>query len=174
MLKPRRGNKRNLSVFVPVCCLVAKLCLTLCDPMDCSPPGSSAHGISRKNTGVGCHFLLSEIFPTQGLSPCLLCWQAHSSLLSHQGSPLVPICFSVAQLCLTLCDPMDWSMPAFLIQLMTLSRQVYRSGLPFPSPVDHILSELSTMTHPSWVALHGMAHSFIELFMPLHHKTVSR
>ena len=25
-----------------------------------------------------------------------------------------------------------------------------------PSPVDHILSELSTMTHPSWVALHGM------------------
>jgi len=34
---------------------------------------------------------------------------------------------------------------------------------PFPSPVDHILSELSTMTHSSWVALHGMAHSFIEL-----------
>ena len=26
-------------------CLVAKLCLTLCDPMDCSPPGSSVHGI---------------------------------------------------------------------------------------------------------------------------------
>ena len=36
-------------------------------------------------------------------------------------------------------------------------------GFPFPSPVDHILSELSTMTHLSWVALHGMAHSFIEL-----------
>ena len=44
-----------------------------------------------------------------------------------------------------------------------LSRQEYWSGLPFPSPVDHILSEVSTMTHPSWVALHGMAHSFIEL-----------
>ena len=26
-------------------------------------------------------------------------------------------------------------------------------GLPFPSPVDHVLSELSTMNHPSWVAL---------------------
>ena len=36
-------------------------------------------------------------------------------------------------------------------------------GLPFPSPVDHIFSELSTMTRLSWVALHGMAHSFIEL-----------
>ena len=32
-----------------------------------------------------------------------------------------------------------------------------------PSPVGHILSELSTMTRPSWVALRGMAHSFIEL-----------
>ena len=29
--------------------------------------------------------------------------------------------------------------------------------------MDHILSELSTMTHPTWVALQGMAHSFIEL-----------
>ena len=28
-------------------CLVAKSCLTLCNPMDCSPPGSSAHGISQ-------------------------------------------------------------------------------------------------------------------------------
>ena len=37
------------------------------------------------------------------------------------------------------------------------------SGLPFPSPVDHVFSELSTMTVPSWVALHGMTHSFIEL-----------
>ena len=28
--------------------------------------------------------------------------------------------------------------------------------------MDHVLSELSTMTCPSWVALHGMAHSLIE------------
>ena len=28
-------------------CLVTKLCLTLCGPMDCSPPGSSVHGISQ-------------------------------------------------------------------------------------------------------------------------------
>ena len=35
--------------------------------------------------------------------------------------------------------------------------------------MDHILSELSAMTHLSWVALHGMAHSFIELHKPLHH-----
>ena len=46
---------------------------------------------------------------------------------------------------------------------MGFSRPEYWSGLPVPSPVDHILTELSTMTCPSWVALHGMAHSFIEL-----------
>ena len=49
------------------------------------------------------------------------------------------------------------------ILLMGLSRQEYWGGFPFPSPVDHILSELSTMTRLSWVALHGLAHSFIEL-----------
>ena len=42
-------------------------------------------------------------------------------------------------------------------------RQEYWSGFPFPSPVDHVLSELSTITCPSWVVLHGMAHSFTEL-----------
>ena len=35
-------------------CLVAQSCLTLCDPVDCSPPGSSVHGdFPGKNTGVG-------------------------------------------------------------------------------------------------------------------------
>ena len=38
-----------------------------------------------------------------------------------------------------------------------------RIGLSFPSPVDHILSDLFTMTRLSWVALHGMAHCFTEL-----------
>ena len=51
----------------------------------------------------------------------------------------------------------------FFIVFMRFSRQEYWSGLPFPSPVDHILSELSPMTRLSWVALHGMAHSFIKL-----------
>ena len=45
---------------------------------------------------------------------------------------------------------------------MGLSRQEYSSGLPFPSPVGHILSDLSTMTHLSWVAPRAWL-SFIEL-----------
>ena len=45
-------------------------------------------------------------------------------------------------------------------------------GLPFPSPVGHVLSELFTMTRGSWVALHRMAHSFTELCQPLCHNEV--
>ena len=73
------------------CCLVAKLCLTLCDPVNSSsPPGSSVHGDSPgKNTGVGCHVLLQGIFPTQGPNPHLLHWQVDSLPLSHLGSLLL-------------------------------------------------------------------------------------
>ena len=48
---------------------VAQSSLTLCDPMDCSLPGSSVHrDFPGKSTGVGCHFLLQGIVPTQGLN----------------------------------------------------------------------------------------------------------
>ena len=43
-----------------------------------------------KNTGVGCHFLLHGIFPTQGSNLCLLCllhWQVDSLLLVPPGKP---------------------------------------------------------------------------------------
>ena len=52
--------------------LRAQSCLTLCDPLDCIPPGSSVHGILQIKAGVGCHSLLQGIFPTQGSSPHLL------------------------------------------------------------------------------------------------------
>ena len=48
------------------------------------------------------------------------------------------------------------------ILFMGFSRQEYWSGLPFPSPVDLILSDLSTMTCPSWVAPWAWL-SFIEI-----------
>ena len=45
-------------------------------------------GLPSKNTGVGCHFLLQGIIPTQGSTSCLLHllhWQADSLPLSHPG-----------------------------------------------------------------------------------------
>ena len=69
----------------PCVCLVAQLCPTLCDPMDCSLPGFSVHGdFPGKNTRVGCHAFLQEIFPTQGLNPGLPHYRQSLYCLSHQ------------------------------------------------------------------------------------------
>ena len=50
---------------------------SVCDPMDCSPPGSSVHGISQARILVWVAIFLGrshfqEIFPMQGLNLCLL------------------------------------------------------------------------------------------------------
>ena len=42
-----------------------------------------------KNTGVGCHFILQGIFPTQGLNPGLLHCRRILYRLSYQGSPFL-------------------------------------------------------------------------------------
>ena len=70
-----------------VCELVARLCQALWDPMDCSAPGSSVHGIlqARILVWVASHSLLQGIFLTQGSKLGLLhCWQSLYHL-SHQG-----------------------------------------------------------------------------------------
>ena len=53
--------------------------------MDCSPPGSSVHGILPKIAGVGSHSLLPGVFPTEGLNPGLLHCRRILYHLSHQG-----------------------------------------------------------------------------------------
>ena len=76
---------------VPRCirCVHDQSCLTLFDPVDCSPPGSAVHGTLQARI-LGYHFLPQGIFPTQGWNPHLLYllhWQADSSLLRHLVSP---------------------------------------------------------------------------------------
>ena len=55
---------------------------------------------------------------------------------------------------------------------MGFSRQEHGRGLPFPYPVDPFFSEVSTMTHLSWVALYGLAHSFTELHKAVIHAII--
>ena len=73
-----------------------RLCPTLCNQMDCSPPGSSVLGILQaRMLEWGCHALLQEIFPTQGSNPHLLCllhWQAGSLPLAPPGKPKIRYC----------------------------------------------------------------------------------
>ena len=91
-------SKFNLALYIKkinvihhaYACLVTQLGPTLCDPMDCTPLGSSVHGDSPgKNTGVGCHALLQGIFPTQELNPGLPHCRWILYHLSHQGSPRI-------------------------------------------------------------------------------------
>ena len=65
--------------------MYAQSCPTLCNPVDCSLPGSFVHGISQQDPGEGCHLLLQRILPTQGPNglPQLLQRQSGSLPLSH-------------------------------------------------------------------------------------------
>ena len=97
--------------------------------MNCSPPGSSVHGILRpwdppgKNNGLGCNFFFQDIFPIQGSNQHLLyCRQ----MLRHLMKTF-PVCVSlvqfssVAQSCLTLCKPIDCRTPASLFNVNSRS-----------------------------------------------------
>ena len=112
-------------------------CPTPCEPMDCGLPGSSIQwDFPGKSIGVGCHFLLQGIFLTQGLNPDHRHCRQMILPSEPQGKPFWRVSSSVTfssvtQLCLTLCDPMDYSTTGF--------------------PVLHHLPEL-TQTHIRWVS----------------------
>ena len=88
-LEKRITKDRKACVCVCMCGHVQSR-LTFCDPMDCSPPGSSVHEIFQARILVGCQFLFQGIFLTQGSNLCflpLLHWQADSLPLYHLRSP---------------------------------------------------------------------------------------
>ena len=85
----------------------AKSCLTLCNPMDCSPPDLSFRGFSRPEFfRSGLPFFTPGDLPNSGVLPHCK-WILHQ--LSHQGSPGIRggSESEVAQSCPTLCDPVD-------------------------------------------------------------------
>ena len=99
-----KGNKQNggeyiwgclykLYIYICTAHLLSWVWLLAASPMDCSRPASSVHGIfPGKNTGMGCHFFLQGIFPTQGSNLHLLCllhWQAGSLPLAPLGKPYI-------------------------------------------------------------------------------------
>ena len=79
----------KMSPWHAVLCLVAQLCPTLCDPVDCSPLGSSVHGDSPgRKTGVSSLSASLEDLPDPGIelgSPAL---QADSLPAELPGKPL--------------------------------------------------------------------------------------
>ena len=70
-----------------VCVLVAQSCPTLCDPMDCSPLGSSVHGIFQARIMEWVAISFFRDLPNSGIILASPESQADSLPLSHHGSP---------------------------------------------------------------------------------------
>ena len=83
---PRRKESLN-----PSCCLVAQYYSTLPDPMDCSPPGSSVHGISQarmQEYWSGLPFPSPGDLPNPKIQPASPALAGRFFYLSHQGSQI--------------------------------------------------------------------------------------
>ena len=97
MLQLRPGTAKQVYICVCMCAKLLQSCLTLCDPMDCSPTDSSVHGILQARILEWLPFPPPgdlRIFPTQGLNPWLLCllhWQASSLPIVPPGKPYIYI-----------------------------------------------------------------------------------
>ena len=75
-----------VSVVCILLCMYARSCPTFCDPMGCSQPGSSVHGISQARIWSGLLFPSPKDLPILGTKLMSLTWQADSLPLSHQGN----------------------------------------------------------------------------------------
>ena len=75
---------KQLAYFL---CVPAQSCLTLCDPTDCSQPGSSVHGVSQARVLEWGAISYSRDLPNPGIKPASLSspWQADSLPLYHPG-----------------------------------------------------------------------------------------
>ena len=88
--------------------LVAPLCSALWDPLDCSPPGSSIHGILQARTLEWVAIAFSRDLPDPGTKPGSPALQADH--LHHQGSPCTYFCAHVA-VCIHKSLPSGASLP---------------------------------------------------------------
>ena len=84
----------SVCVCVCVCVCVTQLCLTLCNPMGCSPSGSSIQGFSRQEYCSGLTFLSPGYLPDQGLNPGL---PHYTQTLYHLSQTAIESCKATMQ-----------------------------------------------------------------------------
>ena len=110
--------------------MCALSCLTLCDPMDCNPPGSSVHEIfqARIQEWVAITYSRGPCLPNPGIKPVSL----KSPLLV--GRSFTPAAAAKSlQLCPTLCDPIDGSPPGSPGPGILQARTLEWVAIPFSS-----------------------------------------
>ena len=85
--KKNKVAEINLLDFQDIICVCAQPCLTLCNPMDCCPSGSSVHGISQARIPewIAIFFSRGSSWPRE--SPTSLALQMDSLLLEPSGKP---------------------------------------------------------------------------------------
>ena len=96
--------------------LIFQSCLTLCNPMDCSPSGSSlSMGFSRQECWSGLPFPSPEDLPDPGTEPASSALQTDSLPSEPPGKPnfILEYCCLIAQSCPALCNPRSCSTPGF-------------------------------------------------------------
>ena len=116
------------------------------DPVDCSLLGPFVHGVSSgKNTRGGCHSSPGDL-PDPGIEPMSLMSPTLAGrffTIESPGKPYDPYVLAKSlQSCLTLCDPMDCSLPGSsvhgILQAITPEWVVMSSSRGFPGPgIEH-------------------------------------
>ena len=122
--KPRWRRWRGLHVQVAAAAKLLQSCLTLCNPVDGSPPGSCPWDSPGKNTGVGCHFLLR-------------CMKVRSESEVAQSFP-------------TLSNPMDCSLPGSSIHGIFQARVLEWGAIAF----SNVQAEGSTKARHTGIICH--------------------
>ena len=95
-----------LCVCVCVCvCVCIQLYLTLCDPVNCSPPGSSVHGIFRQEYWNGLPFPPQGDLPNPGIEPMSPASPASAGRLFTTDSPGKPYILYIYMIKSSCCTP---------------------------------------------------------------------
>ena len=84
---PTSPNQLNTISLNYVKVFITQLCLTLCNPMDCSLPGSSVHGILQARILEWAAISFSRDLPDPGIEPWSTALQADSLLSEPLGKP---------------------------------------------------------------------------------------
>ena len=156
------NNATDKGLISKIYCSVAKLCLTLCDPMDCSTPGFPVLHHLLEFAQIHVHWVSDATQPSHSLMPLFppafnpsqnqglfqwVCfcirWSKHwrpkyinsskSSISKKQIMQSKNVCISHSVVSDSL---IPWTVTHQTPLSMEFSRQEYWSGLPFPSPGD--------------------------------------
>ena len=112
--------------------LVTQLCPALCDPMDCSPRGSSVNGISQARYWSGLPHPPPGDLPDSGMEPASLISPALADgFFTTWAAWEMQVKVLVAQSYLTLCEPMDCSLEGSSVHGFLQSRILEWVAIPF-------------------------------------------